>query len=78
MTNDDEAKKLCDAVDWFAAQMKKRLLECLAKGRAGWDDPGCNIDELVEMHCNALEAGGENEVDLANFCMFYAWRRECE
>ena len=75
MNEAEEKEKLELAVDWFAHQMKERLVEKMKEGFTGWDDPGLDLSEPMSPHLDAAAAGGENEVDLANFLMFKAWRR---
>lgn len=67
---DAEVAALTALVDGFAARMKRRLLEKLAKGYRGWDDESITPnDKLLEMLSNHLgnQEGDETDlIDVAN------------
>lgn len=55
-----------DAVDCFAAAMKKKLADARKKGRGGWQS--CSQDDLSRMLREHVNKGDPR--DVANFCMF--------
>ena len=70
-----EQQRLCDAVDWFAGEMKAKLCTKEEGGWVGWRlrhyIEGPNYSR-IESHVARLGAGEPQEVDIANLCMFQA------
>ncbi len=66
--------RLMEAVDAFAAEMKRKLRQKRAEGFAGWDDDyfvtnGLCIERLTN-HVRRMAEGEAQEVDVANLAMF--------
>jgi len=71
-----EIQRLCRAVDWFAEEMKMKLLAKVAEGWTGWHckeyiHGGDNMRQVLS-HVDRLKNGEPQEVDIANLCMFRA------
>lgn len=63
-----------EAVDRFAAEMKRKLAAARAKGRGGWNTDACTAERLSVMLREHVEKG--DPVDVANFCMMLQQRGE--
>ena len=63
-----------DAVDRFAARMKRKLERSRAKGRSGWQDPSWTADQISVALREHVEKG--DPTDVANYCMFLMARGE--
>ena len=74
-----EEKRLSDAVDWFAEQMKEKLIRKSTNGWRGWREESYikrkNLRQIESHAQRILEHGDPQEVDLANLCMFRAFFR---
>jgi len=78
MTKKD--KELCDAVDLFAAEMKKRLIEKRKARWHGWERPfNCDVtsrmlNKTARVFALAHHFKLKDVVDIANFAMFlWVW-----
>jgi hypothetical protein len=70
-----EKEKLETCVDGFSKEMKEKLVEKYEEGFEGWETmPRDEILMRIHYHAGRLLLGYNEEVDVANFCMFL-WRQ---
>lgn len=66
--------KLDRAVDDFAEFMKRKLDKAKQSGRTGWDSPSWSPEDISAALHEHVRKG--DPTDVANFCMFLAYRGE--
>lgn len=71
-----EVHRIEQAVDKFAADMKRRMIEKAAEGKKGWDSPGQKefirqdmMDDALASHPDYLGDKPDLYVDIANRAM---------
>lgn len=62
------------AVDRFTAHMKHKLDKARQRGRSGWQDRAWTPEQISQALREHVEKG--DPVDVANYCMFLAARKE--
>ena len=79
----DDVVELSEAVDAFAAAMKKKLYNKAADTWDGWKDAGFNslphgdCTKSLNEHAHRLSDGDAGQsIDVANYCMFL-WNTHC-
>ncbi len=79
MNYQEEEKKLDEAVDAFAAEMKRRLFDKIRQGYIGWDNPKSILDaELlrgIRDDVGAKCIPSEKFIDIANRSMMMWFRK---
>ena len=68
----EEGKLIC-SLNAFADAMKERLLQKMAEGYTGWDDPSWTEKSMIEKLNKNVSDG--DMVDVANVAMFL-WCRK--
>ena len=73
----EEIKRLDQAVDDFALEMKVRLRAQAIKGYRGWDDPD-NYQRICELMTEHASVTSGQEVDAGNLAMILWYLRRQE
>jgi len=67
----EEVKRLEAAVDDFAKAMKAKLIKKYNQGWSGWESMSRrSLDVALSKHAAMQHLNGNEEVDIANLCMF--------
>ena len=72
---EEEIKRLDQAVDDFAIEMKARLREQAIKGYRGWDDP-LHYQQIKDMMMKHASVSSGQEVDAGNLTMILWYLRK--
>ncbi|MEA3421671.1 MAG: hypothetical protein U9Q97_08365 [Acidobacteriota bacterium] len=71
-----EQEKIEKAVDEFATAMKEKLFEKANEGFTGWDTMYIRqLKTMLGEHVIAQLVYGDEEIDIANYCMFLRYRK---